>query len=202
MTGEPQQGDGTPPMVPFSEWSARQQQPPADEPEDDREGAQPDGRATAMGCAAAWSLPPGLLMLVSASVTAGAARSHFVSGWAYSAVPPQPPPYLTWFLLIGGGCWAVCTVAELVHAYRLAGDYPARGPWARLPAAPLVRAMRRAGSGVDRRLSRGGGCLGILALVTLGPLLVIAWSTATAAAAPLWVLAVGAATLVHLTSLV
>jgi hypothetical protein len=190
-----------PSMVPFTEWSARQAAP-AEARQDDaaagRDAACQAGRATGMACAAAHALPFGLAVWITGATTASSARNHFVQQWAASANPRTPPPYGWWLLAIGGVCWLVCTVAELVYAHRLGGGYPARGPWARLPVSPVLSGVRRATAGLDRKLGAGGGCLGLLALAVLGPAVVLTWSVFTAYAAPLWVVLVGAAALVHL----
>jgi hypothetical protein len=188
--------DGPPPMVPFAEWAARQA------PAEAREDARRSGRAAAMGCAAAHAIPFGLAVWITGAMTAATARTHFTDSWAGSANAPTPPPYLLWLLAIGFTCWGACTVAELVHAAKLGDDYPPRGPWARLPVSPALRIVHRVGAGLDRKLGAGGGCLGLVALAVLGPAVVLIWSVFTAAAAPLWVLVAGFATLVHLTTVI
>jgi hypothetical protein len=197
--------DGPPSMVPFAEWTAVQP-PPADERNDQtaaaRDAVRRDGRMTAMVLAAAHALPFVLVMYLSAGMAANSATTHSAASWTYATTPPQPPPYLTWLLAIGITCWAVCTLAELVHAGRLAGDYSPRGPWARITASPILRIVRRTTGRMDRRISAGGGCLGVLALAVLGPAVVLTWSALAAYAAPVWVLAVGAAAVWHLSTLI
>lgn len=191
------------PMVPYEEWAAaRRQDAPETERAVVRAEVSPAARTTAMAVAAAHALPFGAAVWITAAMTAGTARDHFVRSWAYAANPPMPPPYLLWLMAVGCTCWTVCTVAELLYARKLADHYPPRGPWARLPTSPAVRLARRATASLDRTMGVGGGCLGLLALAILGPTIVIVWSVATAAAAPLWVLLVGGATLVHLTSVI
>lgn len=191
-------GPAGPPMVPYAEWAA--QQPAPRECLAPAADADRSGRTTALACAAAWSLPPALALWVSGAWAAGTAHDHFVQSWAGSAAAPTPPPYGLWLLLIGGACWTMCTAAELLHAYRAGGDYPPRGPWARLAASPVLRVLRWLPARLDRKL--GGGCLGVVALVLLGPLIVITWGAVTGAAAPLWVIAVGLATIAHLTTVI
>ena len=201
MSSHDQPANGPAPMEPYEEWTARQADPTDRDAEpqakEDDAGA---GRRTAMVTAAAHALPWGVVMWVSAASAAGTARAHYAAGWAYTSAPPTPPPYLAWLLAIGGTCWTVCTAAELRYAHRAAGAYPPRGPWARLPASPALRILRWLPVRLDRRLGSGGGCLGLLGVAVLGPVVVLAWSTVSAAAGPLWVLAVGTATLVHLTT--
>jgi hypothetical protein len=155
-----------------------------------------------MARAAGWSIPFAVVMLGSAYVVAGTARSHYIGSavgtFGYSTDPHPPPPYLLWLLLPGAGCWAACALAEVLLARTLAGDYPLLGPWAWVPGSTLPRTARRAVGGIDRKLGNGGGCLGVVALAIAGPLVVIGWSVFTAAAVALWVLAVLGAILVHL----
>jgi hypothetical protein len=169
----------------------------------ERETLRLAGRGTAMARAAGWSMPFAVVMLVSAYVVAGIARSHYIGSAvgtsAYSTDPHPPPPYLLWLLLPGAVCWAACALAEVLLARTLAGDYPLLGPWAWIPESTLPRTARRAVGGIDRKLGNvGGGCLGVAALAIAGPLVVIGWSVFTAAAVALWVLAVLGVTLVHL----
>ncbi|MCO6011727.1 hypothetical protein NE236_42955 [Actinoallomurus purpureus] len=202
MTSDSDNAGGLPPMVPFDEWAATQDQAaPVDEPAA-AQVPRSSGRTTAMACAAAWAILPGLVMLISAAMTASSARTHYLQAHAADVGPIQAPPYLLWLLTIGVTCLAVCTVAELAHAAKLGKEYPPLGPWARIPAAPALRVVRRAFAGLDRKLGAGGGCLGVIALAVLGPAFVLTWWAVTAAAAPLWVLAVGAATLAHLTTVI
>ncbi|MEV5710268.1 hypothetical protein [Actinoallomurus sp. NPDC052274] len=170
-----------------------------------REALRIAGRRTAVIRAAGWSVPFLIVMLVLGRVVAGIARSHYID-WAvknavggYSGEPHPPPPYLLWLLVVGGSCWVICAVAEVLLARTLAGDYPSFGPWARLPRSTLPQTVRRAAGSVDRRLGNtGGGCLAIAALAIAGPLVVLVWSFFTAEAVAVWVIAVLGATIAHL----
>jgi hypothetical protein len=181
----------------------RRQNPEVEWPQ--REALPIAGRRAAVTRAAAWSVPFLIVMLVLGRVVAGIARSHYID-WAlknavggYSGEPHPPPPYLLWLLVIGGSCWAICAVAEVLLARTLAGDYPSFGPWAWLPRSALPQTVRRAAGNVDRRLGNtGGGCLAIAALAIAGPLVVLAWSFFTAEAVAVWVIAVLSATIAHL----
>jgi hypothetical protein len=90
--------------------------------------------------------------------------------------------------------WLVCTGAEVVLARTLAGDYLALRPWVWTAASRLLPAVRRGAGRLDRRLSNGGGCLAIVALMLAGPLLVLGYAAIATLAVPLWVLLVLAGT--------
>jgi hypothetical protein len=161
------------------------------------------GRRTAMLCAGGWSIPFLLPVLISADLVAGVARTHYVNEAITGGAAPgyHPPPSYGWYAVGSGlACWAVCAIAELLLARRLAGAYPALGPWAWLRSSSLPRRARRALSGLDRRLTGAGGCAGLIALAAAGPLFVLGWMFATAAAVPLWLLLLLALTAAHLLS--
>lgn len=86
-------------------------------------------RRSAMTRAAGWSVPFAVVMLLSAYVVAGIARSRYIeSGLGASrgdpTVPHPPPPYLLWLLLAGTVCWVACAMAEVLLARTFAGRYP------------------------------------------------------------------------------
>jgi hypothetical protein len=158
-----------------------------------------------MTYAAGWSLAVAVVTFFITYVIAGIARSHHIQAALnspdYSPGPHRPPRYLLWLLLPGALCWIAGTLAELLLARTLAGDYPPLGPWAWAPGSALPHRTRRVLGGIDRKLgSVGGGCLAVAALALAGPLIVIAWSVFTSTAIVLWVLALLAATAVHLLS--
>jgi hypothetical protein len=161
-------------------------------------------RRAAMTRAAGWSVPFAVVMLLSAYVVAGIARSRYIESelgvaGGYSPVPHPPPPYLLWLLLAGTACWAACGAAEVLLARALAGDYPKLGPWAWVPESTFPQTVRGVLGGIDRKLGNaGGGCLAVVVLALVGPVVVIGWSMTTAWAVPLWVLALLGATAVHL----
>jgi hypothetical protein len=130
-------------------------------------------------------------MLLGADMVAGVARTHYINkaiqGGALTTEPHPPPAYGWYAVLPGLACWAACAVAELLLARRLAGAYPALGPLARVRSSSIFRRARGALSGLDRRLSGAGGCAALIAVAVVGPLVVLVWMVATAAAVPLWV---------------
>ena len=158
-----------------------------------------------MTYAAGWSLAVAVVTFFTTYVIAGIARSHHIEAALNSpdlSPGPHPPPrYLLWLLLPSTACWVAGTVAELLLARALAGDYPPLGPWAWAPGSSLPHRIRQFLGGVDRKLgSVGGGCLAVAALAVAGPLIVIAWSVFTSTAIVLWILVLLSATALHLLS--
>ena len=87
----------------------------------------------------------------------------------------------------------------MLLARTFAGRYPKLGPWAWVPGSDFPQAIRSVVTGVDRKLGNvGGGCLAVVALALVGPIVVIGWSMFTAWAITLWILALLAVTVVHL----
>lgn len=88
-----------------------------------------------MWLAEGWSVTLAVVMLLSAYMVAGIARSRYVESeigvaGGYSGDPHPPPPYLLWLLLAGTFFWAACTMAEVLLARTLGRDYPKLGSWA------------------------------------------------------------------------
>lgn len=201
--------DAAPPgMVPFNEWVGGQEhhggEHDAGRGQHESEVDRLAGRRTAMLCAATWSAPFLLAVLIGADFAAGTARTHYINqaiaGGALTTEPHPPPPY-GWYAVVPAlMCWAASAVAELLLARRLAGAYPALGPWAWLRSSTLPQRARRALSGLDRRLTGASGCAALIGLAVAGPLFILGWMFATAAALPLWLLVVLAFTAAHLLS--